>query len=112
MRVSSGTRLVHLVFICWSIGCGLASAADPPTIPAVRIADGILPPVIDGRVTDEVWSQVEPFSTFTQQDPMEGAPATERTEVRVLFNRSHLYIGVICFDSEPGKIIVSQARRD
>jgi hypothetical protein len=112
MSVSSGTRLVPLVFICWSIGSGLASAADPPTISAVRIADGVLPPVIDGRVTDEIWSQVEPFSTFTQQDPVEGAPATERTEVRVLFNRSHLYIGVICFDSEPGKIIVSQARRD
>ena len=44
--------------------------------------------------------------------PIEGAPASERTEVRVLFDKSHLYIGVIAFDSEPSKIVVTQSRRD
>ncbi len=87
-------------------------AADPPTITAARIPDGARPPAIDGRVNDEVWREVEPYSTFTQQDPFEGQPATERTEVRVLFDSTTVYIGVICFDSEPDKIIVSQARRD
>ena len=53
-----------------------------------------------------------PYATFTQQDPNEGAPATERTEVRVLFDKSTVYVGIICFDSEPDKIIVNQSRRD
>lgn len=70
------------------------------------------PPVVDGRVDDAIWAGVKPYTDFTQQDPFEGAPATESTEVRLLVGRGHLYIGLICFDSDPSKIIVSQARRD
>src|SRR5437867_9811361 len=86
--------------------------ADPVQVSAVRLPDGVAPPILDGRVVDEAWLKVEPHSTFTQTDPIEGAPASERTEVRVLFDKANLYIGVICFDSEPGKIVVSQSRRD
>jgi len=68
--------------------------------------------VIDGRVTEAVWSKVEPYSTFTQQDPVEGAPASEKTEVRIIVGKGHVYVGVIAFDRDPSKIIVSQARRD
>src|SRR4029453_3783437 len=49
---------------------------------------------------------------FTQQDPAEGAAATEKTEVRLMIGRGNVYVGIICFDSDPSKIIVSQARRD
>ena len=69
-------------------------------------------PVIDGRVNEPVWQTVTPFTTFTQQDPIEGAPASEKTEVRIMVGKGHVYIGIICFDSDPSKIIVSQARRD
>jgi hypothetical protein len=79
---------------------------------AASIADGTAPPVIDGRVTDEIWKTVEPYVDFTQQDPVEGAPASERTEVRLIVGRGHVYIGIICFDGDPSRIIVSQARRD
>ncbi len=89
-----------------------AAAADPPALAAARLAPGAAPPAIDGRVTDEAWMSVEPYSTFTQQDPVEGAPASEQTDVRVLFDERFLYLGVICFDREPDRIIVSQARRD
>jgi hypothetical protein len=89
----------------------LAADADPIQIAAAPLPDGIAPPTLDGKLTDEVWVN-EPYSTFTQTDPIEGAPASERTEVRIVFDKSTLYIGVICFDSEPGKIVVSQSRRD
>src|SRR5262245_4148188 len=79
---------------------------------AVRLSEGASAPVVDGRVNDEAWLTVTPYDSFTQTDPIEGAPATERTEVRVLFDKSHIYIGVICFDSEPSKIIVNQSQRD
>jgi hypothetical protein len=69
-------------------------------------------PVLDGRIDEEVWQRVEPFSAFVQQEPNEGQPATEPTEIRFLLDRQNLYIAVICFDSEPDKILVSQSRRD
>jgi hypothetical protein len=69
-------------------------------------------PQIDGRVDDSVWSAAPPFTAFVQQEPNEGQPATERTEVRFLIGRGNLYIAVICYDAAPGEIVVSESRRD
>jgi hypothetical protein len=55
-------------------------------------------PVIDGKVDDAAWERAEPASGFVQQQPDEGKPATERTEVRVLYDQRALYIAVVCFD--------------
>jgi hypothetical protein len=87
-------------------------SADVPNVPAGKLAPATPAPVIDGRVDDEVWQNVEPHSTFVQTDPIEGDPASEKTEVRVLVGHGNMYIGIICFDSDPSKIIVSQSRRD
>ena len=83
-----------------------------PTFTAGKIDANAEGPVIDGRVTESVWQSVPPYSTFTQQDPIEGAPASEKTEVRIIVGKGNVYIGIIAFDSDPSKIIVSQARRD
>jgi len=69
-------------------------------------------PAIDGRVDDPIWDRAQPFSAFIQQWPDDGQPASERTEIRFLIDRDNLYIGVICFDSDPSQIVVSQSRRD
>ena len=82
------------------------------SVPVGRLAPESDAPTIDGRVDEAIWQTVEPQSGFVQQDPDEGAPATEKTEVRVLVGRGHVYVGIICFDSDPSRIIVSQARRD
>jgi len=87
-------------------------AQSPPALTAGKLADTATVPVIDGRVNEAVWQTVEPFTSFTQQDPTEGAPATEKTEIRLLVGKGMLYISMICFDSDPSKIIVSQAQRD
>src|SRR5829696_5452364 len=62
------------------------------------------PPVIDGRLNDEVWGTVEAASQFTQRDPDEGKPATERTEVRFLYDNDALYIAARLHDSQPEQI--------
>ncbi|MGH9388695.1 MAG: hypothetical protein ACRD1Z_03705, partial [Vicinamibacteria bacterium] len=54
-------------------------------------------PKIDGLVTDDVWLTVDPYKGFTQQEPIEGAPASEETEVRILLGGTTLYIGIIAF---------------
>ena len=68
--------------------------------------------VLDGRLDEPAWIQAVPASNFIQQDPDNGRPATEQTEVRILFSKDSLYMGVTCFDSEPDKWIGYQRRRD
>ena len=70
------------------------------------------PPVIDGKLDDQCWKDAVPLTNFTQVVPVEGAPATERTEVRIAYDHDHLYIAVRCFDREPDKIIATQMQRD
>lgn len=69
-------------------------------------------PSFDGLVTEALWETMEPATDFIQQEPNEGQPATERTEVRIGYDEKNLYIGIICFDSEPQNIVVTQNRRD
>jgi hypothetical protein len=87
-----------------------ARAADPAPAMAHRAPAA---PVVDGDVVgEEVWQQVAPLTGFVQQQPFDGNPASERTEVRLIFTGDTLYVGVVCFDREPGAIIVSDSRRD
>ena len=69
-------------------------------------------PVVDGKVGEAVWSAEAAYSTFTQQEPSEGQLATERTDVWFAMDETNLYVAVICYDSEPGSLVVSQSRRD
>jgi hypothetical protein len=69
-------------------------------------------PEIDGILDDEVWRTAPMIDRFTQQEPVNGQPATERTEVRILYDASHLYIAVHAFDSAPDHIIATEMRRD
>ena len=89
----------------------LAAAQDVPQLTVGRLTDGE-GPAIDGRVEEDAWSLAEPYSAFIQQEPNEGRPATERTEIRFLIDRNNLYIAVVCYDSAPGEIVVSESRRD
>jgi hypothetical protein len=89
-----------------------AQTSQVPTFAVAKLDSTAEGPTIDGRVTDPIWQGVQPYATFTQQDPIEGAPASEKTEVRVIVGKGNVYIGIIAFDSDPSKIIVSQSRRD
>ncbi|RPI53324.1 MAG: hypothetical protein EHM55_14150 [Acidobacteria bacterium] len=70
------------------------------------------PPLIDGALDDPVWGRAALIETFTQQEPVEGEPATERTEVRLLYDARALYIGVHAYDSNPAGVIATEMRRD
>ncbi len=70
------------------------------------------PPVIDGDLSDPVWSQAIPFDDFTQQIPDEGKPPSQRTEVRILYDHRAIYFGIRCFDSDPATIVANLTRRD
>jgi hypothetical protein len=78
-------------------------------VQATRVA---APPVIDGRLNEESWAACTPVSGFTQQDPDEGQPATEQTEIRLLYDDDSLYIGARMADSEPSLIARRLSKRD
>ena len=69
-------------------------------------------PVLDGVLDEPVWRAAEAIDAFVQQEPDEGAPASERTEARILYDGENLYIGVRAFDSEPDGVIATEMRRD
>jgi hypothetical protein len=67
---------------------------------------------MDGTLDDPLWQLAKPIADFRQKEPYEGEPATEKTEVRILYTRHAVYFGIHCFDSEPSKIIATELRRD
>src|SRR6266566_9032764 len=67
---------------------------------------------IDGVLSDEAWRNAPMIDSFTQQEPENGQPATERTEVRILYDSSNLYIAVHAFDSDPDHLVATEMRRD
>ncbi|MFC2170128.1 DUF5916 domain-containing protein [Acidobacteriota bacterium] len=69
-------------------------------------------PEIDGYLEMGIWENAPVATHFIQKQPAEGKPATEDTEVRFLYDEEKLYIGVMCFDSEPAKIIAHEKKRD
>ena len=91
-----------------------ATAATPPPSPpaaeAVRAGEA---PTLDGDVLgDPAWLAAAPLTGFWQTTPDAGHPASQPTEVRILFTDSTLYFGVVCFDDDPSGIVVNDSRRD
>ena len=62
------------------------------------------PPQVDGVLDEPFWADIPPVTGFKQRDPVDGAPASERTEVRIAFDDNALYFGFTFFDSEPDRI--------
>ena len=78
-------------------------------VTAVRISEPI---VVDGTLDEPAWALAEPAEDFYQQFPDEFGPATERSEVRFLYDGDMLYVGAMLYDREPGRLIIDSLRRD
>ncbi len=90
---------------------GSPDNGDRRRIRASRLDDGEAI-MLDGRLDEPAWVRAEPAGDFIQIDPDNGSPATEQTEVRIVFHAGALYIGITCFDSDPDGWIAYQRRRD
>jgi len=88
-----------------------AASSLPRTMQALRLgeADVIR---LDGLPDEAVWERVQPATGFLQRDPNNGDPATERTEVRIVYDADRLVLSVICFDTEPERVLGNQMQRD
>src|SRR5256885_16789261 len=93
---------------------GIAAAATPQSettgagvAQAVRVDHT---PKIDGTLDDPVWRTAPTVGDFRQREPLETQPATEMTEVLILFDSRHLYFGFHCYDHETVRLVSSHVR--
>ena len=87
----------------------LVPARDGRTLAATPARQPI---VVDGVLDEADWRDAPVASGFTQSEPLTGQPATESTEVRVLFDAEQLYIGAYLHDREPGRLVVNDLKKD
>ena len=69
---------------------------DPRVAEAVSVAHA---PKLDGTLDDPLWLSAKPISSFRQREPYEGSVPTEKTEVRIVYTRRAIYLGIHCYDS-------------
>lgn len=112
-----GYCLTALAALSWS---AVAAADAPgardfrtyqPSVQATRIETNQAP-TIDGDVSDAIWAKAPLIDEFYQLEPKEGAPATEKTVVRVLYDENNLYVSIYAYDDEPDKINATVKSRD
>ena len=109
--------LAYLFIILWGLGLSSYLRAEEPkrvhpekTITAFRINPA--PPAIDGFLNDETWQNIPATGGFAQKEPNEGKPVTEETTIQIAYDDEALYVGVMCYDTEPDKIVARLTRRD
>ena len=118
LSCSTMKHWLAFLLIPGSVFPGAASAAsqvtvigDTPVLRALRLEVGE-EITIDGSLDEDAWQRGEPTTGFRQSEPETGTPATERTEIRVVFNSDNLYIGVELYDSDPNGLLGNQMVRD
>ena len=89
-------------------GGGIA-AIPRPVANATQVVEA---PVIDGQLDEEMWQYAPPLTGFVQAEPLEGAPASEETEVRLLYDDTAIYVGVWLHDSDTSLIVITDTSRD
>ncbi len=103
------------------IGAQVQTPARPGTAPAPRtvaarkrtVASRALGRiVIDGALDDASWQAAAVATDFVQSEPLGGQPASQQTEVRVLFDADQLYVGAYMHDSDPTHIVINDIRKD
>jgi ribosome modulation factor len=106
---------VLFIFVSFSVSFGQTSKSrfnlPPEKANPVVIPKLMTPPVIDGRLDDEIWKNAAVFTDFYQIQPGDNIPPTNKTIAYVGYDENHLYVGYHAFD-EPDKIRATVAKRD
>lgn len=91
---------------------GAAAAQAPELRVGVLAPDAKSAIQLDGRLDEPAWQTAPVIDGFAQVEPVEGAPATFRTRVRVLADRTQLVFGIECDDPQPAAIVSHSVARD
>lgn len=117
-----GPASVHLIrqwliVLTWSalrLNAQVAVTTPPHdlTEPSYRVRTAIEPIRLDAGFSERVWEAVDSIVDFRQREPLEGAPATERTVVKLVRDADRLYVAVRAYDSNIRNVRSAQLRRD
>jgi hypothetical protein len=97
---------------------GLPAAGQPPGAgplpprPALAALSIDEPIKMDGLLDDEAWRKADVATHFIQREPNLGQPATEPTEVRVVYTNTTLYLGIRALAADPDQIVGEEMQRD
>jgi hypothetical protein len=95
-----------------SQGAEGGAAAEPATTLGVTATLVTEPPRIDGRLDDAAWQGASRLTDFVQQRPIEGAVATESTDVFVAYDNRTIYIGIHAHYSDTALLRANRVDRD
>jgi len=101
--------LLVALLLLGSPAAALAQRSEPSSIEALEVSESIR---LDGSLDEPAWQRTEHVSNFTQRELDFGAPASERTEVAILFDADALYIGFWAWDTDPRAIRANEMSRD
>ncbi len=100
------------LFICLLLLFAVPASGQNPekkTYTATAITKA---PVIDGLLDDSAWQNGDWMGGFTQHEPFNEAPPTQKTEFKILFDDDNLYVAIKAFDTNPDSIVQRLTRRD
>ena len=106
---------VRCLLLLAVLGSSLLDGQVQPPTTGARVAEAARterPPRLDGTLNDPIWGTAPTVADFRQREPLETLPATEKTEVHILYDARHVYFGVHCYDHDPKAIIATQLRQD
>ena len=102
-------KLFFLSILFLFIKSATAQKSQPDTLSAFFTDEKI---TLDGKLTESCWQEAMKISNFTQRELDEGEPATEKTEIAIVYGTNVMYIGFWGFDDEPDKIVAQKMNRD
>ncbi len=101
--------ILFLVATIFSFGQEESAAVIQKSIQAIRIEN---PPKMDGILDEEIWSKAPIATGFTQAEPFPGEKASQKTQVRILYDNTAIYIGATLHDVSRDSIISQYSQRD
>jgi hypothetical protein len=102
-------NVAALVLLLLACAAPALAQGSRPVATAVPTAEA---PTIDGVLDDRVWQTATPLTDFVQAEPLEGQPASESTEVRIVYDDNAIYVGALMHDADPSQIVTTDTRRD
>jgi hypothetical protein len=120
-RISAGILATALAAVGFLVGSATEARAgedrqqDSPPPAGVRMATLVHangPMRIDGRLDEPDWQLADPIGPLTEVEPIEARQASEPTEVRILYDSTALYFGIVCHERHAGGIVATQLTRD
>src|SRR2546428_11479462 len=86
--------------------------AEDRTGARLRVVTATVSISLDGRLDGAAWAGADSITEFRQREPSAGAPASERTVVKVLRDAAALYVAVRAYDGDMRRVRASELRRD